>query len=89
MFPALYLMIVSSQTKPLFDKIQEEDYFKTTSYRKLRSADPAGFKNTWNGIKEDTKDNISSFLGEFAELPFNCKKLVAFWDPLCFWEAYF
>ena len=86
-FVALYL-IGSSHTKPLFDEIQEDDVFKPTLYRK-RSADPTLFKNTWNGIKQDAKENASNFLVEFAELPFNCKKLVAFWDPLCFWEAYF
>ena len=87
MFMALYL-IGSSHTKTLFDEIQEDDDFKPTFYRK-RSADPTLFKNTWNGIKQDAKENTSNFLVEFAVLSFNCKKLVAFWDPLCFWEAYF
>ena len=86
-FLALYL-IGSSDAKPLFDEIQEDNEFKPTFYRK-RSANPKLFKNTWNGIKQDAKENASNFLVEFAELPFNCKKLVAFWDPLCFWEAYF
>ena len=33
----------------------EENDFESTSYRK-RSADPAGLKNIWNGIKEDVEE---------------------------------